>query len=323
MYNNKAKEGYFPQACGRYLLGFPTPLDKYQASLPSTSLPHLKEAPERLCLSGDKITNTVPNKGNKNLLNFTSNGILYLGVILSVDMKWNKHAAYAITKANKTKYPLISKKSPLHNNIKVRLVKGFILPILTYAAVIVFNTNSSLKNTEDIEEVYMAEKIQVTPHSIVLTVAWNERLANRDVLLIDKKEDILAILVLARIAKDGTVPLLLEVNRSVLEYFEFKKSLNTKTNDPDLDFFKSILPDMREMSNDQKRRFKIGILNLAGQILSELHASVLPVLSYSSSSSTTINSFNNSQPVAHISGSSTLPITHTSIRYLDQASGVF
>lgn len=42
-----------------------------------------------------------------------------------------------------------------------------------------------------------------------------------------------------------------------------------KLENPDLDFFKSVLPDMKEMTNDQKRRFKIGILKLAGQILNE------------------------------------------------------
>ena len=33
---------------------------------------------------------------------------------------------------------------------------------------------------------------------------------------------------------------------------------------------------MREMNADQKRRFKIGILNLAGQILSEYRPTALP-----------------------------------------------
>lgn len=37
--------------------------------------------------------------------------------------------------------------------------------------------------------------------------------------------------------------------------------------DPDYSFLLSVLPDMQEMNGEQKRRFKIGILNLAGQIL--------------------------------------------------------
>lgn len=37
--------------------------------------------------------------------------------------------------------------------------------------------------------------------------------------------------------------------------------------DPDYSFLLSVLPDMQEMNSEQKRRFKIGILNLAGQIL--------------------------------------------------------
>lgn len=68
-----------------------------------------------------------------------------------------------------------------------------------------------------------------------------------------------------------------EVNKSALEYFQYKKAVTEKkTENPDLDFFKSILPDMREMNADQKRRFKIGVLNLAGQILSEYTPSALP-----------------------------------------------
>lgn len=39
--------------------------------------------------------------------------------------------------------------------------------------------------------------------------------------------------------------------------------------DTDLSFLKSVLPDMKAMTPDQKRRFKIGILNMAGEILKE------------------------------------------------------
>jgi hypothetical protein len=48
-----------------------------------------------------------------------------------------------------------------------------------------------------------------------------------------------------------------------------KRSAQNEDEDPDLSFFKSVLPDMREMSTEQKRRFKIGILSLAQQILGE------------------------------------------------------
>lgn len=39
--------------------------------------------------------------------------------------------------------------------------------------------------------------------------------------------------------------------------------------DTDLSFLKSVLPDMKAMTQEQKRRFKIGILNMAGEILKE------------------------------------------------------
>nr|CAD7411071.1 unnamed protein product [Timema poppensis] len=84
-----------------------------------------------------------------------------------------------------------------------------------------------------------------------------------------------------------------EINRSASDYFESKNTSCAEMNsdDPDLAFVKSVLPDMKEMNNYQKRRFKIGILNLAGQILSEYKPTVSPVLSASSASSTTMNPF--------------------------------
>jgi hypothetical protein len=73
-----------------------------------------------------------------------------------------------------------------------------------------------------------------------------------------------------------------DANRSAFDFFQAKKKEN-KQEDPDLSFLKSILPDMKEMTGDQKRRFKVGILNLAGQILSE--STVSPAQCFSSSSS--------------------------------------
>ena len=52
-----------------------------------------------------------------------------------------------------------------------------------------------------------------------------------------------------------------------------KRCVQNEDEDPDLSFFKSVLPDMREMNAEQKRRYKIGILSLAQQILGENSAS--------------------------------------------------
>ena len=65
-----------------------------------------------------------------------------------------------------------------------------------------------------------------------------------------------------------------DINRSSLEYFQIKKQKpQPEKEDHDAMFLSSILPEMREMSNKQKRRFKIGVLRLADQILSENESS--------------------------------------------------
>ena len=42
-----------------------------------------------------------------------------------------------------------------------------------------------------------------------------------------------------------------------------------KYDDADYSFLMSVLPNMRKMTEEQKRRFKIGILTMAGNILGE------------------------------------------------------
>lgn len=65
-----------------------------------------------------------------------------------------------------------------------------------------------------------------------------------------------------------------DVNKSAFHCCQARKrSVQNEDEDPDLSFFKSVLPDMREMNAEQKRRFKIGILSLAQQILGENSAS--------------------------------------------------
>ncbi|KAH9644066.1 hypothetical protein HF086_009779 [Spodoptera exigua] len=71
-----------------------------------------------------------------------------------------------------------------------------------------------------------------------------------------------------------------DVNKSAHEYFS-QRALQMKTihraepeTDSDLAFFQSMLPDMKSMTPAQKRRFKMGVLNLSEQILND------PVPSY-------------------------------------------
>lgn len=69
-------------------------------------------------------------------------------------------------------------------------------------------------------------------------------------------------------------PSLQEVNSSAFEYFQKKRTKlqecpEKNTEDPDRAFLISMLPDMKKMTDSQKRKFKIGILNLAGEILEE------------------------------------------------------
>ncbi|XP_028163173.1 uncharacterized protein LOC114354804 [Ostrinia furnacalis] len=48
-----------------------------------------------------------------------------------------------------------------------------------------------------------------------------------------------------------------------------KKNKSVDVQDPDLLFFHSILPEMKEMTPEQKRQFKMGVWSLANQILEE------------------------------------------------------
>lgn len=64
------------------------------------------------------------------------------------------------------------------------------------------------------------------------------------------------------------------MNRSAIEYFESKKVGNKNIcqqvhADPDISFLMSVVPDMKKMNDNQRRRFKIEVLKAAGNILSE------------------------------------------------------
>lgn len=49
-----------------------------------------------------------------------------------------------------------------------------------------------------------------------------------------------------------------------------RKRSEESDEDPDMMFLKSLLPDMKSMNDSQKRKFKIGILNLSDNILPSL-----------------------------------------------------
>jgi len=88
-----------------------------------------------------------------------------------------------------------------------------------------------------------------------------------------------------------------DVNKSAFEYFQSKKNVGSnisekKIQDPDESFLMSVLPDMKEMNSEQKRRFKIGILKMAGDILSEFSYRPTPE-PFSNSTSTPSSIINN------------------------------
>lgn len=68
---------------------------------------------------------------------------------------------------------------------------------------------------------------------------------------------------------------LADVNKAALDFFNKKKKTDTEE-DMDLCFSKSLLPDMKLMTQDQKRRYKVQMINATSCILSE-HTTSQPV----------------------------------------------
>lgn len=69
--------------------------------------------------------------------------------------------------------------------------------------------------------------------------------------------------------KKKLAPVLLsDVNKADLEFFSKRKKTDTEE-DMDLCFLKSLFPDMKLMTPDQKRRYKVQMINSASCILSE------------------------------------------------------
>lgn len=70
-----------------------------------------------------------------------------------------------------------------------------------------------------------------------------------------------------KIIKKNKYVSLKDVNASAMSYFESRKLASSKEKqDPDLAFMYSLLPDIKDMTNEQKRRFKIGTLQLISEI---------------------------------------------------------
>lgn len=108
-----------------------------------------------------------------------------------------------------------------------------------------------------------------------------------------------------------------DVNKSAFEYFERKKQTPASTTDDGDDadklFLLSLLPDLKKMTDKQKRKYKVGILNLAGEILDEPQVShtSAPLFSPTSSDSSLVMQ---SMPSSHSSAtynSSVPPFTET------------
>ena len=90
----------------------------------------------------------------------------------------------------------------------------------------------------------------------------------------------------------GNAVSLLEINKSAFKYFECKKmhsSSPTPEKDPDHMFLLSLAPDMKDMTKNQKRRFKIGVLNLVNNILKDKTLTPSPQLSTMSRCSTPVD----------------------------------
>lgn len=97
-----------------------------------------------------------------------------------------------------------------------------------------------------------------------------------------------------------------DVNSSALKYFEIKQRLldqksqsNSNPNpDPDLAFLHSILPDMKAMDSRQKRRFKMGVMQLTDDILKDTDVSPRNSLPHTASnrSSVTTPTFQYTSP---------------------------
>lgn len=104
-----------------------------------------------------------------------------------------------------------------------------------------------------------------------------------------------------------------DVNKSAFEYFEKKKQAPYRppaltNDDADVQFLLSLLPDLKRMTDKQKRKYKVGVLNLADEILDEplLPLTTVPLCSpdaVRSYSSLSAHSKHSSRPTTECSNS--------------------
>ncbi|XP_050433893.1 uncharacterized protein LOC126841447 [Adelges cooleyi] len=101
-----------------------------------------------------------------------------------------------------------------------------------------------------------------------------------------------------------------EVKKAAFDFFISKRKKMVPEEDTDLCFLKSLLPDMRKMYEDQKRRYKIQMINIAGSILSEPKIPSGPKTSSSQQQSNLFSSSAISSNIPTIVGIPTRPQSH-------------
>ncbi|XP_050433891.1 uncharacterized protein LOC126841445 [Adelges cooleyi] len=101
-----------------------------------------------------------------------------------------------------------------------------------------------------------------------------------------------------------------EVNKDAFDFYISKRKKMVPEEDIDLCFLKSLLPDMRKMYEDQKRRYKIQMISIAGSILSEPKISSGPKTSSSQQQSNLFSSSAISSNIPTIVGIPNRPQSH-------------
>ena len=105
------------------------------------------------------------------------------------------------------------------------------------------------------------------------------------------------------------------MEHAVINYLSQKSE--PKSENPDLDFFKSILPDMGNLNASQKRRFKVVVLQTLDNILQEKNTST------SASASLSTNDRQANAVLMYSSDLSASNTAHTSHMYNNIPVGTF
>ncbi|XP_050506511.1 uncharacterized protein LOC126884572 [Diabrotica virgifera virgifera] len=141
----------------------------------------------------------------------------------------------------------------------------------------ILTDESSHKSGEGEEE----EREEVSQYDEPEIILSNPQLVlEKDYFLEDLEKRTLSkssVITESKLKKLKTAHVTLEdVNKVVLDYFEENKKkqstnrpFDSANDDADVQFLLSLLPDLKKMTDRQKRKYKVGVLNLAGQILDE------------------------------------------------------